>query len=311
MSSTQKQVKGNTGKGNKSTPAATSQTAKGSTENSGKEESNDGGSNEGDGKTETGMTNVTENGNGTENAPIVPAAGTDTLTPAAGTDGNTDGNTPPVPAVKIMAKKMPPLKNAKRSGGGHTAGSGKPTYNLAIVNYNDLVVDKNGKLKYIPFIANGNWCPTFNGDTQEGAAPIDKTQPVFETMEAAIAAGAVEFGMKVEEKDMVKLYAFAQNIQLLEAGAPLTGKVHESDGKKWKKGDVKLYSCFLTATAENYEAVLKNLKYYIEHPSTVGNREIIELLPAPHNLTYPVTVPAQMGVPAAENAAESNELVNA
>ena len=262
----------NTGKkqqGAKNAPAK-SQNANGATEKSG-EEKNDSDSTDGDGKPGTEVV-VTANSNGTENAPA----------PVADAPKTT------------ITKKMPPLKNARRGGGGRTAHSGKPQYNVAIVSYNDIVVDKDGELKFVPHIANGNWVPTYNGDTQEGCE-IDTTKPVFTSMEAAIAAGAVEFGMKVLPKDMKKLYGFAQNIQLKEGGFPLTGKVHATNGKKWKAGDPVAYSCFLTATEENYEQVVKNIKTYLEHPSTVGNRDIIELLPAPYKLTYPQSVAPEIG----------------
>jgi len=244
----------------------------------------------------TTVATSTESAAPVENTDV--AASTDVATTdAASTDA----------VVPVMTKKMPPMKGKRGGGGGRPANSGKPTYNIAIVSYNDLVVDKDGNLKFVPHIANGNWVPTYNGDLQPGAAPIDKTQPVYDSMEAAIAANAVEFGMKLPEDKMVKIYGFAQNIQLMEAGAPLTGKVHDKDGKKWKKGEPVLYSCFLTATAENYKAVVANLKYYMEHPSTVGNRDIIEMLPAPHQLTYPINVPLTMGADNEENNEENNE----
>jgi len=216
------------------------------------------------------------NEGGTEVAPVE-GAGTEGEKPAAKADEV---------AAKKIAKKSPPLKNAKRTGGGRTAHSGEPTYNVGIVAYNELVVDaKSKELKFVPHILNGNWCPTFNGDP---AGEVNTELPVFKTLDEALAANAVEFGMKVGEKEMVKLYGYAQNVKLVEGRFPTTGKTD-------KGGKLLQYSCFITATAKNMPAVVANMKAYLDSPYSAGSRNLFEMLPAPFKLTYPVTAPAEIG----------------
>ena len=218
-------------------------------------------------------------------------------------DAETEGEKQPPAAiegaaevvVKKIAKKSPPLKHAKRTGGGRTAHSGEPTYNIGIVAYNELVVDaKTKELKHVPHILNGNHVFTFNGDP---AGEVNKELPVFKTLDEALAANAIEFGMKVDEKEMVKLYGYAQNVKLIEGGYPTTGK-------KDKAGKLLQYSCFITATAKNYEAVVANMKAYLESPYSAGNRSLFELLPAPFALTYPVVAPATIGGEAKKEGTE-------
>ena len=219
-----------------------------------------------------------------------------------GADAETEGEKPAAgePAAEVatkkIAKKSPPLKNAKRTGGGRTAHSGEPTYNLGIVAYNELVVDaKTKELKFVPHILNGNWIPTFNGDP---AGEVDATLPVFKTLDEALAANAIQFGMKVGEKEMVKLYGYAQNVKLVEGGYPTTGKTD-------KGGKLLQYSCFITATAKNHEAVVANMKAYLDSPYSAGSRNLFEMLPAPYALTYPVTAPATIGGEAKTEVAET------
>lgn len=237
-----------------------------------------------------------KNAQGGGNAPANDNAGTGTneggtdVAPVEGAGGETEGEKPATKAdevaAKKIAKKSPPLKNAKRAGGGRTAHSGEPTYNVGIVAYNELVVDaKTKELKFAPHILNGNWCPTFNGDP---AGEVNTELPVFKTLDEALAANAIEFGMKVGEKEMVKVYGYAQNVKLIEGGFPTTGKTD-------KAGKILQYSCFITATAKNMPAVVANMKAYLESPYSAGSRNLFEMLPAPFQLTYPVTAPAQLG----------------
>ncbi len=237
-----------------------------------------------------------KNAQGGGNAPANDNAGTGTneggtdVAPVEGAGGETEVEKPAAKAdevaAKKIAKKSPPLKNAKRTGGGRTAHSGEPVYNVGIVAYNELVVDaKSKELKFVPHILNGNWCPTFNGDP---AGEVNTELPVFKTLDEALAANAIEFGMKVGEKEMVKVYGYAQNVKLIEGGFPTTGKTD-------KGGKILQYSCFITATAKNMPAVVANMKAYLESPYSAGSRNLFEMLPAPFQLTYPVTAPAQLG----------------
>ena len=222
---------------------------------------------EGDGKPGTEVV-VTGNGNGTEGAPAAKAA---------------------------ARKKTPPLKNGTRKGGTRTAGSGEPTYNIAICAYNELVIDpKTKEFKFLPYIANGVWDPTWNGDPRFA---VDETVPKFATIELALAAGAIQFGMScASDKDMVQLYKYVQNIKLAKGGFPLTGKVHETGEDAGKPVS---YSCFLTATAPNAKKVYENLKAYLDSPYKTG--VMFELLPQPFNLTYPQVAPATLTLePAAD-----------
>ena len=296
MSQGKNVAKGNGKQGGKNAPATKSVTPAATIENSGTQETNDNGNSYGDGKP-TEVVNVTEIGN--ETAPVIESIVA--IDPVI---------TAPIVIAPVISRKTPPKKlGAKRATGGRIAGSGKPTYNIAICDYNELVVGKNGKLKFIPYIANGHWVPTYNGD---GTGEIDTKQPAYSSMEEAIAADEVQFGIQNEEK-MVDIFGYAQNIKLMEGGFPTTGKTHDTDGKKWKKGDTKLYSCFITATAENAEAVHNNLKAYQEHPCNKGNVPLFELLPGNSlKLTKPQVVAPEIAIGGAttdENTANNEKVI--
>ena len=228
--------------------------------------------------------------------------GTDTTTKSDNSEGTPGGNVTPKGNTIMLAKPAPKAASAATTNKGKGSKPAGVEYNVGMCRYSELVVGKDGNYKYLPYILCGVWQPTFNG--QENT-PVDATRPQFKTMEEAIKANAVEFGMNgiTCDKDMVKNYHYAQNTELLKEGYPTTGRVHPEGHKN--AGEIILFDCFITATAENLKAVVANMKRYLDHPSTKGTKALFTMLDAPYQVTYQRPAPVALdanGLPIVEAA---------
>ena len=228
--------------------------------------------------------------------------GTDTTTKSGSSEGTPGVNVTPKGNIIMLAKPAPKAASAAATNKGKGSKPAGVEYNVGMCRYSELVVGKDGNYKYLPYILCGVWQPTFNG--QENT-PVDATRPQFKTMEEAIKANAVEFGMNgiTCDKDMVKNYHYAQNTELLAEGYPTTGRVHPEGHKD--AGQIIKFDCFITATAENLKAVVANMKRYLEHPSTQGTKALFTMLDAPYQVTYQRPAPVALdanGLPIVEAA---------
>ena len=112
--------------------------------------------------------------------------------------------------------------------------------------------------------------------------PVDNDRPVFESLDAAHAAGAVEFGVT---EGMPKIFGFMPNVHL-KNGEQKTSK----PGIEWHG--------FITATADNLKTVVANMKKYLDSPYTQGNVELFTMLEGPYKLTKGKAVAAEISLEA-------------
>lgn len=163
---------------------------------------------------------------------------------------------PAAPAATAKVVKAPPLKNAKRGGGGGREKFSTPKYVIGTAAYNHLSKADSVNLQQI---MNGN--VQFIFDSAKYATPL-----------AALQANELSFSLNEENP---RLVSYVQNVKVTEYNETEQGK---ADPMAHTANKAKKYDCHVTAeTVENAKKAISN---YNEFMAATGNLFAMTFTPA-------------------------------